>query len=98
MCSYLQEGKEFKLKGCPNCPFLEMKGSSESVTDCTSGQYDGIVALTQPKGSWVGKWQRVNTCEKGLYAVRVTGRLADNIVDNLQAHGIPYRPRDEIEE
>ena len=39
----------------------QMKGSADSVADCTSGQYDGIVALTQPKGSWVGKWQRIST-------------------------------------
>ena len=39
----------------------QMKGSADSVADCTSGQYDGIVALTQPKGSWGGKWQRIST-------------------------------------
>ena len=39
-----------------------------------------------------------DTCEKGLYAVRVSGRLAENIVEDLSARGIPYRSRDEIEE
>lgn len=97
MCSYLQEGKEFKSKGCPNCPFLDIAGSSESVTDHTSGQFDGIVALTKPNESWVGKWQRVNSCIPGLYAVKVTGRLSDNIVEYLHSKNIPYKPRDEIE-
>ena len=25
MCSYLQEAKEFKNRGCPNCPFLDVR-------------------------------------------------------------------------
>lgn len=38
----------------------QMQGSSDKVAECTSAQFDGIIALTNPTESWVGRWQRVS--------------------------------------
>lgn len=50
--------------------------------------------MMQPPTSWVAKWQRGSKFVAGMYAARVQGRLPDDIVDELEAQGIEYRPRD----
>ena len=44
--------------------------------------------------SWVGKWQRINKCVQGMYAISVSGSLPRHIVQELRSHGIVYRSRD----
>lgn len=33
----------------------------------------------------------------GVYAVHVTGTLPEHVVDDLEANGITYRPRESLE-
>jgi transcription elongation factor SPT4 len=35
---------------------------------------------------------------RGLYAVRVTGRPPQDVIDAIEARGGVYRPRDEVED
>lgn len=59
-CNFVQSGPEFRARGCPNCEeVLEMTGSTERVQECTSGVFDGIIAMVKPEESWVAKWQRI---------------------------------------
>ncbi|POW05017.1 hypothetical protein PSTT_09970 [Puccinia striiformis] len=54
ICSFVQSAAQFRKIGCPNCEeFLEMKGSPDRVVECTSGTFDGTVAMMNPKESWV---------------------------------------------
>ncbi|KAJ3137024.1 hypothetical protein HK100_000989 [Physocladia obscura] len=69
-------------------------GSNQSVGECTSAQFDGIIGVTQPGDSWVARWQRIDTFAKGLYAMRVSGRLPEDIIGRLEDQGFAYRPRD----
>jgi len=74
VCSYVRTGTEFVQKGCPNCEdFLEMRGSSDVVQDCTSAVFEGMIALADPNSSWVAKWQRLQGYKPGTYAVKVEG-------------------------
>jgi len=75
-----------------------MQGSSERILECTSAQFDGVIAMTQPSESWVARWQRVDRFAKGLYAARVTGKIPLDVQDELVSRGITYRPRDQIQE
>lgn len=50
--------------------------------------------MMNPGASWVAKWHRGANFVAGLYAVRVVGRLPDDVVDDLEANGIQYIPRD----
>lgn len=60
--------------GCLNCEvYLELAGRLESVLECTSATFDGMIALQDPQASWVAKWQRLDGFKPGLYAVTVTG-------------------------
>ena len=66
--------------------------------ECTSPTFDGMVALIEPTESWVAQWQRINKFVKGLYAIRVHGRLPEYAIETLESHGIAYRPRDGTED
>ncbi|CAM9019703.1 unnamed protein product [Wickerhamomyces anomalus] len=70
---------------CPNCVDLLDVGLST-----TSPTFEGLVAIGEPDKSWVAKWLRVNTYLPGLYAVKVMGRLPQDIIETLPY----YRPRD----
>lgn len=48
-----------------------------------------------PTDSWVAKWQRIEKNCKGLYAIQVSGRLPDDVIDMLEDKGIVYFPRDQ---
>lgn len=34
-------------------PKLQMKGDSERVLECTTGTFDGVIAILDPERSWV---------------------------------------------
>lgn len=50
--------------------------------------------MMNPPDSWVGKWQRSSNFVGGLYAIRVVGKLPEDVIDDLEAQGIQYIPRD----
>jgi len=95
LCSFLATPTEFRREGCPNCEeLLEMKGSTDRVMECTTGQFDGTIALISPSKSWVAKWQRNDKHRPGTYAVRVTGSLPESTIDDLEARGIKILSRE----
>ena len=76
VCSYVQNGTKFQQEGCPNCDdFLEMRGSSEAVFDCTSAVFEGTITLTGKGGSWVARWQRLEGYKPGVYAIKIEGNV-----------------------
>ncbi|XP_019873138.1 transcription elongation factor SPT4-like [Aethina tumida] len=93
-CSLIKSFDQFENDGCDNCDFLRMKHNSDNVMDCTSKNFDGMIACMNPEGSWVAKWQRVATFVPGMYAISVSGALPNSIVREMKRQGIPYRNRD----
>ncbi|EIW72235.1 transcription elongation factor SPT4 [Tremella mesenterica] len=99
VCGILQTPNEFLNDGCPNCEeILNLKGNADRVAECTSALYDGVIAMMQPEESWVAKWQRIDKKRRGLYAVRVTGRPPQDVIDAIEERGGVYRPRDTVED
>ncbi|KAF8868831.1 hypothetical protein CPB85DRAFT_1361528, partial [Mucidula mucida] len=43
----------------------------------------------------VAKWQRTSTFVRGIYAVRVKGRIPEDIEAELRDQEVTYRPRDQ---
>lgn len=37
-----------------------MKSNKDNVYDCTSTNFDGLIAVMSPEDSWVCKWQRIS--------------------------------------
>ena len=79
VCSVVQPGSKFSSQGCPNCEdFLEMRGSQDTVLDCTSQVFEGMITLNDTLTaagpvSWVARWQRLEGYKPGVYAVKVVG-------------------------
>uniref|UniRef100_A0A1I7ZRK9 Transcription elongation factor SPT4 n=1 Tax=Steinernema glaseri TaxID=37863 RepID=A0A1I7ZRK9_9BILA len=92
-CSLIKTCEQFEMDGCDNCDrFLQMKGDTDKVYECTSTNFDGMIAACQPHDSWVCKWQKIGDKVPGVYAVSVSGSLSDNVVSDLKAMRIRYVP------
>jgi transcription elongation factor SPT4 len=95
VCSLIKSISMFEDQGCDNCEdFLPMKGHLDRVYECTSSNFEGMIALMHPEESWVAKWQRISHHVKGMYAVSVTGTLSKSIQRELAQNGRAYRSRD----
>jgi transcription elongation factor SPT4 len=95
VCTIVLTQSEFVASGCPNCEnVLELKGSPDTVNECTSSNFNGTLALMNPERSWVGKWQRLEGYVPGIYAVQVIGTLPEEVVDAVRSAGMRYVPRD----
>lgn len=87
--------QEFVSQGCPNCESLvSYKQDDSLVQDCTSPSFEGQVAVCDTGNSWVARWLRIDGFQTGLYAVKVNGRIPEDIVQDLLSKGVVYRARD----
>ncbi|CAF1921108.1 unnamed protein product [Rotaria magnacalcarata] len=82
------------LRACLVCSLIKSAGNSELVYECTSSNFEGMIALMHPEESWVAKWQRIAHHVKGMYAISVTGTLPRRIQRELAQNGRPIRSRD----
>jgi len=94
ICSFVQTMQKFKTVGCPNCEPLLQNFGPDLIEDITSPVFEGLITLREPTKSWVGRWQRIDNYEKGVYAVKVSGNLPEEILRELESSNIVYRPRD----
>lgn len=56
-----------------------MRGSSETVNECTSQVFEGMIVLNGHDRSWVAKWQRLEGYQPGTYAVKVVGTVSIDV-------------------
>ncbi|GMG56272.1 unnamed protein product [Ambrosiozyma monospora] len=95
LCGLVQSLSQFRNDGCPNCESVLHLGDNEDLArECTSPTFEGLVAANGSESSWVARWLRIEHFVPGLYAVRVVGKLPDEIRVDLAQQGIDYRPRD----
>lgn len=95
VCTIILPQSTFHTQGCPNCEhILELIGEQEKIAECTSTNFNGTLAVMDTRGSWVGKWQRLDGYVPGVYAVQVIGTLPDDIIESLRSAGVRYVPRD----
>ncbi|KAK9381464.1 Spt4/RpoE2 zinc finger-domain-containing protein [Kockiozyma suomiensis] len=95
VCGIVRTYNNFIEQGCPNCDsLLSLQNSEENVHACTSPSFEGMVAVAGPEKSWVARWLRVDGFQPGMYAIKVSGRLPEEIISSLDAQGVKYRPRD----
>ncbi|KAF8629633.1 hypothetical protein AX15_003366 [Amanita polypyramis BW_CC] len=99
LCSIVQTPQEFRRSGCPNCEeVMQLKGSTDRITSCTTTYFDGLITVVDPENSWVARWQRTSKYVRGVYAVRVKGRIPEDVEAELESRGIKYRPRDQVDQ
>ena len=75
--------------------YIRMKEDRDVVHDFTSPNFDGMVAIMEPKNSWVARWQGVQNFVPGCYALRVRGTLPSQWATLLEDEGFKYEPLDE---
>ena len=63
-----------------------MRGNTDRVNLCTTGQFDGLVAVIQPEDSWVARWKRI-----GAFTFSSTCLL---LADYVGYYGRQRRTRD----
>ena len=93
VCSIILPYDDFLRGGCPNCEdVLQLMNQPDQINECTSQVFDGVIMVNEPGKSWVSRWQRVDGYEKGCYAVKVTGVLPEDVIEELQLKGREYIP------
>ncbi|KAH8041664.1 hypothetical protein HPB51_017466 [Rhipicephalus microplus] len=89
LCSMIKTFEQFEFDGCDNCDeYLHMKNNRDMVYDCTSSNFDGMIALMNPEDSWVAKWQRIREAEPASLAVLSDRK--DAAVDLVIRHRTAY--------
>ncbi|KAI6139877.1 hypothetical protein EDD17DRAFT_1670786 [Pisolithus thermaeus] len=59
-------------------------GSTDRISVRTTTNVDGMIAVIDPKLSWVGLWQRTSKQVREMYAVRVDGRIPEDVEAELE--------------
>ena len=90
-----QSGAQFKSAGCDNCEqLLHYKNSSSTVQACTTDKFEGTIGIFQPENSWAARNLSVDKFAKGVYAIRVIGRLPEDVEERLRDEGFAVFARD----
>ncbi|EGU77343.1 hypothetical protein BFJ70_g12907 [Fusarium oxysporum] len=99
VCSIVMTYARFRDEGCPNCEeFLHLQHSQDQIESCTSQVFEGVITLANPAKSWIAKYQRLDNYVPGMYAIKVSGQLPDEIRSTLEdEYRIQYIPRDGTE-
>jgi transcription elongation factor SPT4 len=50
-----------------------------------------MIAMIDPPGSWVAKWQRIVNYQPGMYAIEVVGQLPDDAIEYCEEMGFEYK-------
>jgi len=89
-CLLVKTYKQFMEEGCENCmPAFDMKDDPEKISDCTTAQFEGLMAMTVPDRSWVARWQFVQNFIPGVYALKVKGEVSESTTRELQDASLP---------
>ncbi|KAJ4348815.1 transcription elongation factor spt4 [Didymosphaeria variabile] len=95
VCSIVKTEQQFRSFGCPNCDgFLQLRGNSDGIADCTSQVFEGLITVSDTSKSWVARWQRLEGYVAGVYAVQVEGILPEEFIAAAEENGVHYIPRD----
>ena len=95
LCGLIKTVSQFEASGCDNCEsVLNIQGDRELVNECTSSNFDGMIAMMSPSDSWVARWVMIDKLDPGVYAISVSGSLPKHKIRELRAKGIDYHSRD----
>lgn len=90
-CKLVKTYAQFIDRGCENCDYLNMEGDSGRVTDCTTVNFTGLIAIVDPAASWSAKWQHASSLVAGCYALDVQGVVPEHVEDLIRDRRGHYR-------
>ena len=76
---------------------MGLQNEPDTVKECTSQVFEGLIYLANPKESWVARWQRLDKYVPGMYATKVVGIVPEDVLNMLTDNGIKYIPRNGTE-
>lgn len=93
LCGLVQPLQVFKTSSCPNCSsiFDSYKPNEPldlKIYDLISPSFEGMICILKPEKSWCSKWLRFNKYVPGMYAVKINGRLPEEVLEELP-HFVP---------
>jgi len=95
ICSIVRTFSQFKAYGCPNCEtIIDFAGSEDTINECTSSVFEGLITVADTQRSWVARYQRIEGYVPGVYATQVEGVLPEDVLIQLENAGVRYIPRD----
>jgi len=95
-CYLIKTEHQFTENGCENCPFLRLEEDRDSVQQCTTTSFEGVVSMINTKDSWVARWEKLGALYPGCYAIQANGVLPARIRRACDERGYAYRkPRKE---
>jgi len=80
-CRLIMSEEQFYENGCPNCSFLQLDGNRHGIFECTTPNFNGMIALLKPNDSWVARFNELRNRVPGCYAVTAHGDLPESIID-----------------
>lgn len=86
---------QFLREGNDNVTCFNMIGDRDMVQQCTSSNFDGLIAIMKPTESWAARWQGISNFVPGCYALRVKGTLPSEHIVTLEDNNIRYRSLDD---
>ncbi|KAL3156167.1 hypothetical protein ABBQ32_012455 [Trebouxia sp. C0010 RCD-2024] len=90
-CKLVKTYAQFVDRGCENCEWLHMEGDGTRVTDCTTVNFTGLIAIVDPAASWSAKWQHASKLKPGCYALDVQGAVPEHVDDLIHDRRRHYR-------
>lgn len=89
-CRLVKTLEQFYQQGCENCTFLDLEGDRERIEDCTTTEFQGMLGVVDPEGSWATRYtfmQRKRV--PGVYALSVDhANLQPHIRELLEDNGV----------
>jgi transcription elongation factor SPT4 len=71
-CHLVKTLEQFYQQGCENCSYLEMAGDRERIEDCTTTEFQGMLGVIDPDGSWAARYAFMQReVVPGVYALSV---------------------------
>ena len=89
-CRLIKTLEQFYQQGCENCTFLNLEGDRERIEDCTTTEFQGMLGVVDPGGSWAARYafmQRERV--PGVYSLSVDhSNLRREIRELFEDNGI----------
>lgn len=80
ICGLVKEPHQFRESGCENCGALVDIDRSDFLDSCTTPNFEGFLAITQPQTSWVAKWQRISMFTLAVLPIQTNTKVPNFLV------------------
>lgn len=85
-CHLVKSERQFAKQGCDNCPMFQRK--EYAVGEYTSPNFEGLVALTGPRQSWISRHLNLAKFLPGAYALKLHSQVPRDLLKYFEDNNI----------